>query len=63
MQDIFQELRRFREKVVVIAHAEALRLGYEKLAQSIVGVDLTIAEVVARTQPQVEALKLLVGAK
>ena len=57
-----RDLHIFREKIVV-AWAEALRLGNTRLAailmKSIVGIDLTIAEINeihARTLPQVEAL-------
>ena len=68
MQGDIQELHRLREKVA-IARAEALRLGHTKLAallaKSMIGIDLTIAELVeidTRTRPQVEALKRLIGA-
>ncbi len=68
MQTDIEELHGFREKVA-IARTEALRLGHkklaERLAQSMVGIDLTIAELeedYARTRPHIEALKRLVGA-
>ena len=66
MQADLQELHKFREKVA-IARAEALRLGHtklaERLAQSMVGIERTIAELeedYARTGPQV--VKRLIGA-
>ena len=68
MQANMQDLHRLREQTV-IARAEALRLGktalVSLLTKSIVGIDLTIAELeedYARTRPQVEALKRLIGA-
>ena len=68
MQGDIQELHKLREKIA-IACTEALRLGHTKLAsllaRSMVEIDLTIAELdegYARTQPQVEALKRLIGA-
>ena len=68
MQADIQDLQKFREQVA-IARAEALRLGDTRLAsllaKSMVGIDLTIAELeedYARTRPQVEALKRLVVA-
>ena len=64
-----RDLHIFREKIVV-ARAEALRLGNTRTAailmKSILGIDLTIAELEecrARTLPHVEALKRLVGAE
>ena len=67
MEGDIQDLYRLREKTV-IARAEAQRLGHTALAailtKSIAGIDLTIAEldaIHARTRPQVEALKRLIG--
>ena len=64
-----QDLHIFREKIAV-ARAEALRLGNTRVAailiNSILGIDLTIAELEechTRTLPHVEALKRLVGAE
>ena len=67
MQSDTQELFRLLD-IVIIVRARALRLGQTTLAAllatSIVGIKLTIAELdegYARTLPQVEALKQLIG--
>ena len=67
MRGDIRDFYKIREKTV-IAWAEALRLGKTALValltKSIVGIDLTIAELeedYARTRPQVEALKRLIG--
>ena len=68
MDENIRDLHIFREQIAN-ARAEALRLGNTRLGalllKSIVGIELTIAELdesYARTLPQVEALKRLVGA-
>ena len=68
MEGDLQNLRRFRDKIAAV-YAEALRLGDARVAsimmKNMIEVDSTIEKLeqdYARTRPQVEALKRLVGA-
>ena len=68
MEGDIHDLRRFRDKIAA-AYAEAMRLGDSRVAsimmRSMVGIDLTIEQLKrdhARTRPQIEALKRLIGA-